>query len=292
MRFRGRRDVIRLGARVNRESGVSMAAATTALETGVEVLQPGSEEEAIEAFGDGAGVTVLAGGTIVVPEMTYGYLKPQRVLMLAAAGLVGVSRNGSRTTIGAMTSVQDLVDLPAPLGPCAANVADLEIRSQGTAGGNLCAPQGRDAPRGDLQAAFLALDAQVRSAGAGGERTEAVEDFRANADGRLVLDISFEEPAAGGFARLDRPHTHDYSALTVCAARAADGTIRIALAGVDGPAVRLPSAEAKADDPAAAAEAANADATFADDALASAWYRERTLPVLVRRALTKLQEDA
>jgi aerobic carbon-monoxide dehydrogenase medium subunit len=292
MRFRGRRDVIRLGARVNRESGVSMAAATTALETGVEVLQPGSEQEAIEAFGDGAGVTVLAGGTIVVPEMTYGYLKPQRVLMLAGAGLAAVSRDGSRTTIGAMTSVQDLVELPAPLGPCAANVADLEIRSQGTAGGNLCAPQGRDAPRGDLQAAFLALDAQVRSAGADGERTEAAEDFLANGGGRLVLDISFEEPAAGGFARLDRPHTHDYSALTVCAARGADGTIRIALAGVDGPAVRLPSAEAKADDPAAAAEAATADAKFADDALASAWYRERTLPVLVRRALTKLQEAA
>ena len=269
-----------------------MAAATMALETGAEVLQPSSEEEAISAFGDGVGVTVLAGGTIVVPEMTYGYLKPQRVLMLAGAGLAGVSRDGSRTTIGAMTSIQDLAHLPAPLGPCAANVADIEIRSQATVGGNLCAPLGRDAPRGDLQAALIALDAQVRSAGTGGERTEPVEAFLANADGRLVLDVGFEEPAAGAFARLDRPHTHDYSALTVCAARGADGTIRIAAAGVDGPAVRLPSAEAKADDPAAAGEAATADATFADDALASAWYRERTLPVLVRRALTKLQEAA
>jgi carbon-monoxide dehydrogenase medium subunit len=269
-----------------------MAAATMALETGVEVVQPGSEQEAIAAFGDGAGVTVLAGGTIVVPEMTYGYLKPQRVLMLAGADLAGVSRDGSRTTIGAMTSVQELADLSSPLGPCAANVADIEIRAQATVGGNLCAPQGRDAPRGDLQSALLALDAQVRSAGAGGERTEPVDAFLANADGRLVLDISFEEPAAGGFARLDRPHTHDYSALTVCAVRGADGTVRIAAAGVDGPAVRLPSAEAKADDPAAAGDAATADVTFADDALASAWYRERTLPVLVRRALTKLQEAA
>jgi CO/xanthine dehydrogenase FAD-binding subunit len=269
-----------------------MAAATMALETGAEVLQPGSEEEAISAFGDGAGVTVLAGGTIVVPEMTYGYLKPPRVLMLAGAGLVGVSRDGSRTTIGAMTPIQDLVDLPAPLGPCAANVADLEVRSQATVGGNLCAPPGRDAPRGDLQAAFLALAAQVRSAGAEGMRTDPVDTFLANPDGRLVLAISFEEPAAGAFARLDRAHTHDYSALTVCVARGADGTPRIAVAGVDGPAVRLRSAEAKADDPEAAAGAANADVTFADDALASAWYRERTLPVLVRRALTQLQEAA
>jgi len=28
-----------------------------------------------------------------------------------------------------------------------------------------------------------------------------------------------------------------------------------------------------------------------DDALASAWYREQTLPVLVRRALTRLEES-
>jgi carbon-monoxide dehydrogenase medium subunit len=264
----------------------------TVREAQADVVLPTSENEAIESFGDGSGITVLAGGTIVVPDITYGYVKPQRVLMLASAGLSGIETEGSRTTIRAMTSIEELVDLPAPLGPCAANVADREIRGQGTVGGNLCAPVGRDAPRGDLQAALLAVDAQVRSAGAGGERTESLEAFLADRDGRLLLDVSYDKPAAGGFARLDRPHTHDYSALTVCAARGADGTLRIALAGVAGPAVRLPSAEAKADDPAAAADAAAKDATFADDALASAWYRERTLPVLVRRALTQLQEAA
>ena len=266
-----------------------MAISAEAVGTRAEVHQPASEEEAIAAFGDGAGVTVLAGGTIVVPEITYGYLKPERVLMLGRAGLTGIARSGSRTTIGAMTPIQDLVELASPLGPCAANVADREIRAQGTVGGNLCAPQGRDAPRGDLQAAFLALDGQIRSAGAGGERTDSVEDFLRDRENRLVLDVSFEEPAAGAFARLDRPHTHDYSALTVCVARVGD-EVRIAGAGVDGTAIRLPSAEAKADDPDAAGAAAVADVTFADDALASAWYRERTLPVLVRRALSELQE--
>ncbi len=283
-------DAIRLAARVKRDAGVGMAIATKALGTDTEVLMPASEEEAVSAFGDGSGVTVLAGGTIVVPEMTYGYLKPERVLMLGTAGLDGVARDGSRTTIGAMTSIQELVELAPPLGSCAANVADREIRAQGTVGGNLCAPQGRDAPRGDLQAAFLALDAQVRTTGGGGERTDSVEDFLADKSGRLVLDISYDEPSAGAFARLDRPHTHDYSALTVCAARGSDGAVRIAVAGADGPAVRLPSAEAKADDPEAAGTAAVQDVTFADDALASKWYRERTLPVLVRRALGEIQE--
>jgi carbon-monoxide dehydrogenase medium subunit len=269
-----------------------MDAATVALETDVEVLIPASAEEAISAFGDGAGVTVLAGGTIVVPDITYGYLKPERVLMLARAGLAGIRRDGSTTTIGATTPVDELADISAPLGPCARNVADPEIRAQATVGGNLCAGRGHEAPRGDLQAAFLALDAQVRSAGAGGERTETLEAFLPERQGRLLLDVSYEEPAAGAFARLDRPHTHDYSALTVCAARAADGTLRIAVAGAADHAVRLPSAEAKADVPTAAADAAVGDVTFTDDALASAWYRERTLPVLVRRVLTELQEVA
>jgi aerobic carbon-monoxide dehydrogenase medium subunit len=254
------------------------------------VLLPTSESEAVGAFGDGADVTVLAGGTIVVPQLTYGYLKPSRVLMLTRAGLAGVRREGSRTVIGATTPVRELEDLPAPIGPCAANVADVEIRAQGTVGGNLCTGRGPDAPRGDLQGALLAVGATVRSAGAGGETTQPLEEFLQARDGRLLLEVSFEEPAAGAFVPLERPHTHDYTAMAVSAARGADGTVRVAATGVSDYAVRLPSAEAKADDPAAAGEAAVADASFADDALASAWYRQQTLPVLVRRALTEIRE--
>ena len=46
------------------------------------------------------------------------------------------------------------------------------------------------------------------------------------------------------------------------------------------------------DDPAKAGEAALQDVTPHDDALASAWYRSKVLPVLVRRALIRLQENA
>jgi CO/xanthine dehydrogenase FAD-binding subunit len=80
--------------------------------------------------------------------------------------------------------------------------------------------------------------------------------------------------------------------LAVSGARAADGTIRLAATGVAGPGARLRSAEAAASDPGAAGAAAVNDVTFADDSLASAWYREQTLPVLVRRVLTQLEESA
>jgi carbon-monoxide dehydrogenase medium subunit len=256
--------------------------------TAPDVLQPSSPEEAVSLFE--AGVTVIGGGTIVVPELTSGRLRPERAMLLTGAGLSGITRDGPRITVGATTPVSELESLPAPIGPCAANVADTEIRAQGTVGGNLCAGEGVEAPRGDLQGAMMAVGAMVRSVGAGGETTEPLEDFLPNRKDRLLLEVSFEEPAAGAYAPLIRPHTHDYTALAVSAARAADGTVRLAASGVAGHAVRLPSAEAKAGDMEAAAEAAATDVNFADDALASAWYRTRTLPVLVRRALTQLQE--
>jgi len=257
-----------------------------------DVLIPSSPAEAVELFGDGAGTTVIGGGTTVVPEITYGRLDPGRVILLARAGLDGIT-DGDTVTIGAAASIASLLDLDVEaLTACARNVADIEIRGQGTVGGNLCVGSGYEAPRGDLQGCLLALGAQVRSAGAGGERTEPLEDFLASRSGRLVLDVSFERPVASAYAALEYPHTHEYTVLAVSGVRTASGETRLAATGVAGPGSRLPSAEAKASDPEAAGAAAVGDVSFADDALASAWYREQTLPVLVRRVLTRLQESA
>lgn len=258
--------------------------------TASEVLVPTSADEAVAAFGDGAGVTVIGGGTIVMPEITYGRLRPSKAILLGRAGLAGITRNGSTVTIGATTPVAELAGLPAPLGPCAANVGDPEVRGQATVAGNLCAGQGLAAPRGDLQGPLLALGAVVRSVGPGGERSEPLESFLPERESRLILDVGYEEAPAGAWVCLDRPHTHDYTALAVSAVRASDGSVRVAATGVAGHGVRLPSAEINADDPEAAGAAATADVTFEDDALASAWYREQTLPVLVRRALAGLKE--
>lgn len=257
-----------------------------------EVLMPTSEAEAVELFGDGVNVTVIGGGTIVVPGVALGRIAPSRAMFLGKAGLAGVSRNGTRVTIGATTSVAALVELAAPLGPCAANVADPEVRAQATIGGNLCAIGISEVPRGDLQGALLALDAQVRSDGARGERSESLEHFLGARDGRLLLSVSYEEPAAGAFEAIRYPHTHTYTVLAVSAVRTSSGEVRLAVSGTSGTPTRLRAAERVADDPAAAGDAAVSEVSFADDALASAWYRSKTLPVLVRRALTTLKESA
>ena len=263
---------------------------STSLEA-AQVVVPMSRDEAVKEFGDGSGVTVFAGGTILMPELNYGRLKPARVLMLGNAGLSGIGSSGSALTIGAMTTVAELENAPEPLGSTARNVADHEIRAQGTLGGNLCAPSGGGTPRGDLQAALIALAATVKTAGKDGERTEPVEDFiAAGANGRLVLEVEIPEPKRSGYAAARRPHAHAYTILAVCAAETSAG-VRVGISGAGATAQRARHVEDALAGGASVEDAAQKVADDAEphyDALASAWYRQRLLPVLVRRALDDL----
>jgi aerobic carbon-monoxide dehydrogenase medium subunit len=262
----------------------------TSLEA-AQVIAPTSRAEAVDAFGDGSGVTVLGGGTILMPELNYGRLRPERVLLLQHAGLSGIGRNGTSWTIGAMTTVAELEQAPEPLGTAARNIADHEIRGQATLGGNLCAPAGGATPRGDLQAALIALGAQVKTAGSDGERTEPIEDFvAAGPDGRLVLEVEVEEPQRSGYAAARRPHAHAYTILAVCAAETSGG-VRVGVSGGGESSLRARSVEDAVAGGASTEEASQKvldDAHPRDDALASAWYRQRLLPILVRRALEDL----
>jgi len=249
----------------------------------VTVVLPTSADEAVAAFGDGSGVTVVGGGTIVMPELVARRLRPKRALLLARAGLDRITRENGRVTIGAATPVSALEEGDEPLASAARHVGDPEIRAQATVGGNLCAVASADAPRGDLQAALIALGATVRSAGSGGERTEPVEDFLANGAGRLVLDVSYDDvPRATGYAAARRPHAHHYTILAVAAAKR-DGDLRVAATGLGPRALRLAAAEQGGP----VAETAQ----LRDDALASGWYRARLLPKLVERVLAQLSGE-
>jgi carbon-monoxide dehydrogenase medium subunit len=244
----------------------------------VSVLIPSSADEAVAAFGDGTDVTVVAGGTIVLPDLAAGRLRPTSALFLGRAGLSGITRANGRVTIGAATPVSELADADAPLAQAARHVGDLEVRAQATVGGNLCSTASEEAPRGDLQAPLLALGASVRSTGTGGERTEPLEDFLADGTGRLVLDIAYDDaPRQAGYASVWRPHTHHYTILAVAAAKR-DADLRVAVTGIAPKAVLVDPG-----DPLTGLD-------LRDDPLASAWYRARLLPRLVERALANLEE--
>jgi CO/xanthine dehydrogenase FAD-binding subunit len=249
------------------------------------VVMAGSEAEAVAAFGDGSGVTVIGGGTVVTPMLTHGALWPQNVLLLQRAGLGGIV-DGATLEIGAAATLATLADVaPEPLAS-AARIPDYEIRGQGTIGGNIMIG-------GDLQAALVALGARVRSAGAGGERVEPVADFIVATLGRLVLSVLVPRPRAGVFVQQRRRHSHTHPVLTVAVARRADGGVHVAVGSLAerAPAVGCPSVEralAGGAEPKEAAAKVVDDVSPEDDALASAWYRRRVLPVLVARALEQL----
>lgn len=256
-----------------------------------ELAIPGSAAEAVDTFGDGRGVTVLAGGTILMPEIAHGrYPRETRTLMLAQAGLDELESDGP-VRIGAMTTLAALADSGIePLARAAGDVADHEVRGQATLGGNLCAPAGPASPRGDLQAALLAVGASVRCAGPGGERSESIDDFLAGDEPRLVLGVEFERPQRAAYLSQRRPHAHSYAVMAVACAETGDG-VRVAAAGVAPRAVRLHGVEEAlaAGGAADAADKAVDGLDPPDDALGSSWYRKQVLPVLVRRALQQLQ---
>jgi CO/xanthine dehydrogenase FAD-binding subunit len=250
-----------------------------------EALVPTSAEEAVSLFGEGDGVTVIAGGTIAMPEITHGRLKPQRVLLLHKSGLDGIREHGNTVRVGATTPIVQLIDGPIELlSQYAEHVADREVRAAATVGGNIAAPPS-GVQRGDLGAALIALGARVRSTGKGGERTEPIEDFLAgDRSGRLVLEIEVDKPSGRWAADgMRRRHAHSYAVANVAVCESGDG-LRIGVAGVGGPAVRARTAEASRDP-----EDIVKDVQPVDDAVASAEYRRQVLPILLRRVLDQLE---
>ena len=113
------------------------------------------------AFGDGDGITVLAGGTIVMPELTHRRLKSRA--RCSCSGRSGLDRDhagsrGRHDRCHGGRSAPGSRRLDEPLASAARHVADVEIRAQATRrrkplrGGLV-----PDAPRGDLQAPLIAL---------------------------------------------------------------------------------------------------------------------------------------
>ncbi len=253
-----------------------------------DLLVPTSADEAASLYGDGAGITVVGGGTILLPEIAVGRAKPERALMLHRAGLGTVDAAEDQVVIGAMVPISALADVPdGVLAQVARQVADAEIRRTATVGGNIAAPPAADAQRGDLGAPLIALGARVRSTGAGGERVEPIEEFLAgDRTGRLVLDVQYDRfERRYGTAALRRRHAHSYSIAAVVACARPDGSdLRIGVSGVGPTAVRCRAVEQSRD----AADVLS-DVEPIDDAVASAAYRRAVLPKLVRDALDQLE---
>jgi CO/xanthine dehydrogenase FAD-binding subunit len=249
----------------------------------------------------GPDLLVMAGGTVVMPLVNEGLSLPERVMSLRAAGLGGIMVADAMLRIGATATLTQLLgqDAVPLLREAVAHTASWAVRNMATVGGNLFTPP----PGGDVAVALLALDARVRIAGPGGERSIPIGDFHtgfmATALGPDELLVGIDVPTAAretAFIKLGRRTANTPAVVTVAVAlRREAGRVaeaRIALGAAGPHPIRAFSAEAAIigstlDEAAleAAAAAATAECRPFTDAVASEWYRRRMVGVVVRRAL-------
>jgi aerobic carbon-monoxide dehydrogenase medium subunit len=152
----------------------------------------------------------LAGGHSLVPMMKLRLATPAHLVDLhGIAGLKGITRDGSKIVIGAMTTQHDLLasdeigkSLPI-LHETALLIADPQVRYRGTIGGNVA----NGDPGNDMPALMMTLGATYRLEGPNGAREVAASEFYQGAyftalePGEILTSIAVPAPAAGhGYA--------------------------------------------------------------------------------------------
>jgi carbon-monoxide dehydrogenase medium subunit len=274
-------------------------------------VAPRSLDEALALLArHGDDAKVLAGGQSLVPALNLRMMAPAVLVDInRVPELGGILQTGAEITLGALTRHRQLERDPAiaravpMLASAAPHIAHLPIRSRGTMGGSLSHAD----PAAELAAVCLACDATMVLRGPGGEREVPAAQFNlgvfttALAPGELLVAIRFPAwPATRphGFQEVARRHG-DFA---ICgAAVTVDlqpdgrcGDARIVIFGAaDRPLLRPDAAAAlQGQTPTLSllrevAELAAEGLDPGSDLHASADYRRRVAPSLVRRALAQ-----
>jgi carbon-monoxide dehydrogenase medium subunit len=149
--------------------------------TAFEYHAPTSLQEALSLLTQYAGeAKILAGGHSLLPIMNLRLAQPKALIDIGKiAGLSGIREENGTVVIGAMTTHYLLESSPllkqkVPILPeTAAVIGDVQVRNRGTIGGSIAHAD----PAGDLPAAAVALDMQLKAVGPRGERTLKAREF-------------------------------------------------------------------------------------------------------------------
>ncbi len=274
---------------------------------------PKSLEEAADILRAG-NVTVLAGGTDLMPQTNAGRVKFQSVLMNVrrVPELRGIDEAGGVLRIGALVTITELHESARVrerlnvLWQACDHFASDQIRNAATIGGNVC----NASPAGDTLVPLLALEARAVLAskpnGALETRRVPLDQFFSG-PGRTVkkpaeLLAAIEVPLPGkGFVGEFYKHGTrpglDISAISLAFAAVFDRRlftrVRIAFGAVAPTPMRAARAESvlegRALDAAtleAAAEAAVAEIHPISDVRASDWYRRELVRNMLKRVIS------
>ena len=272
-----------------------------------EYYRPETIAEAIRLLArPGIKTAPLAGGTLLTGQRDDAL---QAVVDLQALGLNTITEQDGQIHLGAMVTLQALVDAPligemagGILAQAATSSAARLIRNAATVGGTLAAGQAANA---DLAVALAVLEGQARLVGERERLVPAEAVFEQRQPGELLTEIMFKRPAAGtkgAFLRLARAPTDVALVHAAALVHAHDGTsqrVRVAVGGVGISPARLYETEAALEglpqlpekiDPAVTIGLAS----FAPppDFRASPEYRREMAAVLARRALERCFEAA
>src|SRR5271167_2485613 len=140
----------------------------------------GSLNEAVSMLSQlGEGAKFLAGGQSLIPLLKFRFANPEHLVDLNfIPGTSFIKEDSGAIHFGAMTRHAEIEraalarKIPV-LHDCAAGIADVQVRNQGTIGGSLAEAD----PSGDWGAVLLTQETAVRCFGPNGERTVPLEEF-------------------------------------------------------------------------------------------------------------------
>jgi CO/xanthine dehydrogenase FAD-binding subunit len=278
---------------------------------------PRSLDEAADILRAG-NVTILAGGTDVMPQLKVGRLKLQPTLMNIRhiPELRGIAQAQDGLRIGALTTMTELLNSAIvrerfnALWQACDHFASDQLRNAGTIGGNIC----NASPAGDTLVPLLALDASViltgKPNGVLATRTMPLANFfvapgRTKREGsELLTAVELPLPPADFISEFFKFGTRpalDVSTISIGLAAVRSGKalrdVRVAFGAVAPKPIRAPQTEAAIegkplDDATieAAVTAAANEIHPISDVRASDWYRRELVHNILQRMLVHVRD--
>jgi len=280
-----------------------------------EYYEPKSIEEAVSAVSKlGEKAKVYAAGLDLVPRMRKRQIQPEHIINLQQIEeLDYIKETDEGLSIGSLSSLRSIETSSLVkqnyfvLHEAIHSIASVQVKSHGTAVGNLCIAT----PASDVAPALMTLDGKLKIAGSSGERVVPVKDFYLGVGqtvlepGEIITEIMVPKPPAntgGGFFKLVRTAA-DIAKVNVAVTLTVEGdtceNVRIAIGSVAPTVIRAKEAEGilkgqKIDQGLIlkASEAASGEVKPITDLRSTAEYRVETTRVLVKRALESALERA
>lgn len=250
---------------------------------------------------------IIAGGQSLIPLMKMRMARPAALIDINfIAGLNEIESSKGELRFGALARHAEIENSAAVsaipmLHDCAAGIADVQVRNQGTIGGSIAEAD----PSGDWGTALLALETNVICLGPKGQRTVPLEEFIKDAyttvlaHDELVAGVHVKMPAkgSGGTHLAFKRSAPVYPTVSTAVQLRFEGSdtckdARIVLGCVGLTAIRAKEAEAELRGKSlsektirAAAAAARAAAEPQSDMRGSAEYKRVMVATLVRRAI-------